>query len=70
MIDFCKLYSIQLEHNYEHEKVKKTTPIYFYCGQCGIKVKKSFKLLIRYIDHPNVATWSGFCNKCFKMIHH
>lgn len=68
LIEFCIKYKIELIGEYAN--VKKSTPIYFKCGQCENKVRKTYKNLTEFENSPNVCIWSGYCNKCFYLIHH
>lgn len=58
LIDLCIKHKIELIGEYKN--VKNTTPIYFKCGNCGIQVKKSYKILVS----------NRFCHYCFRLIHH
>ena len=68
LYDFSDIYKIKLYGNYTN--VKKTTPIYFFCSGCNIKLKKSFKKLTEYKDYSHISIWSSYCPKCFKSAHY
>lgn len=63
--EFCAKYKIELIGEYDN--VKNTTPIYFKCFNCGIQVKKSYKLLTRNKGFDNVCCWQNICHKCFRI---
>lgn len=67
---FCAEYKVKLIGEYTN--VKKTTPIYFSCFQCGTQVKKSYKYLTRNKDCENkwMNGWSGICSRCFRYAVH
>lgn len=64
LYEFSAKYKIELVGEYTN--VKKTTPIYFKCAHCEIRVKKSYGTLAKYKDHDNVCIWKNICSKCFK----
>ena len=68
LYEFCTKYKINLIGEYSN--VKNTTPIFFKCFNCGIEVKKSYKLLTKYKGNDNICVWENLCHRCFRIAMH
>ncbi len=66
LYNYANKYEIKLIG--EYEKVKKTTPIFYSCYQCGIQIKKSYKTLTKYKDSPYMSACVNNCNRCIKIM--